>query len=104
MLKIYQIYKVVLWILHAWSNGRLHSPFHRVMMSGNEARYSTDLFSVSKGASKGGSIIKAPEELVGEEHPFNFKPFDHFEFLKYYYTEKGQRDQFAITICVCFLV
>ncbi|KAG5021529.1 hypothetical protein JHK85_017871 [Glycine max] len=82
--------------LHAWSNGRLHSPFHRVMMSGNEARYSAGLFSIPKG----GNIIKAPEELVDEEHPLLFKPFDHVEFLKYYYTEKGQRDQFALrTYC-----
>ncbi|RDX97687.1 putative 2-oxoglutarate-dependent dioxygenase AOP1.2, partial [Mucuna pruriens] len=82
--------------LHAWSNGRLHSAFHRVMMSGNEARYSAGLFSVPKG----GSIIKAPEELVDEEHPLLFKPFDHVEFLNYYYTEKGQRDQFALrTYC-----
>lgn len=83
-------------ILQAWSNGRLHSPFHRVMMSGNEARYSTGLFSIPKG----GYIIKAPEELVDEEHPLLFKPFDHVEFLKYYYSEKGQRDQFALhTYC-----
>ncbi|KAH1148088.1 hypothetical protein GLYMA_15G205100v4 [Glycine max] len=75
---------------------RLHSPFHRVMMSGNEARYSAGLFSIPKG----GNIIKAPEELVDEEHPLLFKPFDHVEFLKYYYTEKGQRDQFALrTYC-----
>ncbi|XP_057454238.1 probable 2-oxoglutarate-dependent dioxygenase AOP1 [Lotus japonicus] len=82
--------------LHAWSNGRLHSPFHRVMMTGNEARYSTGLFSIPKGEY----IIKTPEELVDEEHPLLFKPFDHVEFLKYYYTEKGQRDQFALrTYC-----
>ncbi|ESW07711.1 hypothetical protein PHAVU_010G152300 [Phaseolus vulgaris] len=81
---------------NAWANGRLHSPFHRVMMSGNETRYSAGLFSIPKG----GSIIKAPEELVDEEHPLLFKPFDHMEFLKYYYTEKGQRDQFALlTYC-----
>jgi len=82
--------------LQAWSNGRLHSPFHRVMMSGNEARYSTGLFSIPKG----GYIIKAPKELVDEEHPLLFRPYDHVEFLKYYYTEKGQRDQFAMrTYC-----
>ncbi|KAL2617570.1 hypothetical protein AAZV13_08G193800 [Glycine max] len=82
--------------LHAWSNGRLHSPFHRVIMSGNEARYSAGLFSIPKG----GSIIKAPEELVDEEHPLLFKPFDHVEFLKSYYTEQGQRDQSALrTYC-----
>lgn len=82
--------------MQAWSNGRLHSPFHRVMMSGNEARYSAGLFSIPKG----GSIIKAPEELVDEEHPLLFKPFDHVEFLKSYYTEQGQRDQSALrTYC-----
>ncbi|XP_061365085.1 probable 2-oxoglutarate-dependent dioxygenase AOP1 [Gastrolobium bilobum] len=82
--------------LHAWSNGRVYPPFHRVMMSGNEARYSAGLFSIPKG----GYLIKAPEELVDEEHPLLFKPYDHVEFLKYYYTEKGQRDQFAMrTYC-----
>jgi hypothetical protein len=66
------------------------------MMSGNEARYSTGLFSIPKG----GHIVKAPEELVDEEHPLLFKPYDHVEFLKYYYSEKGQRDQFAMrTFC-----
>ncbi|KAJ7951842.1 2-oxoglutarate-dependent dioxygenase [Quillaja saponaria] len=82
--------------LLAWANGRLHSPYHRVMMTGNEARYSTGLFSVPKGSY----IIKAPEELVDEEHPLLFKPFDHVEFLKYYYTEEGQRDEAALkTYC-----
>ncbi|XP_058728949.1 probable 2-oxoglutarate-dependent dioxygenase AOP1 isoform X1 [Vicia villosa] len=82
--------------LHAWSNGRLHPPIHRVMMSGNEARYSTALFSIFKG----GSIIKAPEELVDEEHPLLFKPYDHVEFLKYNFSEEGQRDQNALrTFC-----
>ncbi|XP_057454236.1 probable 2-oxoglutarate-dependent dioxygenase AOP1 [Lotus japonicus] len=79
---------------HAWSNGRLHSPFHRVMMTGNEARYSATLFSVPKG----GCIIKAPEELVDEEHPLLYKPFDREEFLKHSFNkEKGKRDdQFAL--------
>lgn len=66
------------------------------MMSGNEARYSTGLFSIPKD----GYIVKAPEELVDEEHPLLFKPYDYVEFLQYYYTEKGQSDQFALrTYC-----
>ncbi|KAL6285806.1 hypothetical protein ACE6H2_010196 [Prunus campanulata] len=56
---------------HAWTNGRLHSPIHRVTMNGNEARYSTGLFS----APKEGYIIKAPDEVVDEEHPLLFKPY-----------------------------
>ncbi|RVW28963.1 putative 2-oxoglutarate-dependent dioxygenase AOP1.2 [Vitis vinifera] len=35
--------------LVAWSNGRLHSPYHKVMMSGNEERYSLGLFQFSSG-------------------------------------------------------
>ncbi|KAI6671950.1 hypothetical protein NL676_006835 [Syzygium grande] len=82
--------------LYAWVNGRLHSPHHRVMMSGNKARYSVGLFSIPKG----GYMIKAPDELVDEEHPLLFKPFDHVEFLGFYYTEFGQRAEFALkTYC-----
>ncbi|XP_062016002.1 probable 2-oxoglutarate-dependent dioxygenase AOP1 [Rosa rugosa] len=82
--------------LYAWTNGRLHSPHHRVMMTGNEARYSTGLFSIPKA----GYIIKAPEEVVDEEHPLLFKPFDHVEFLGFYYSEAGQRAQSALkTYC-----
>ncbi|CAI0422550.1 unnamed protein product [Linum tenue] len=78
--------------LNAWLNGRLHSAFHRVMMSGNEARYSLGLFSIPRA----GYIIKAPEEVVDEEHPLVFKPFDHVEFLKFYYSEAGQRAPSAL--------
>lgn len=78
--------------LNAWSNGRLHAPFHRVMMSGNETRYSLGLFTLPKD----GCIVKAPDELVDEEHPLLFKPFDFAEFLNYCYTEKGFIDQFPL--------
>ncbi|PRQ50798.1 putative isopenicillin N synthase [Rosa chinensis] len=82
--------------LYAWTNGRLHSPHHRVMMTGNEARYSTGLFSIPKA----GYIIKAREEVVDEEHPLLFKPFDHVEFLGFYYSEAGQRAPSALkTYC-----
>ncbi|XP_050286345.1 probable 2-oxoglutarate-dependent dioxygenase AOP1 [Quercus robur] len=78
--------------LLAWTNGRLHSPNHRVMMTGDEARYSTGLFSIPKA----GYIIEAPKELVDEEHPLLFKPFDHVQFLGYYYTEAGQKAKSAL--------
>ncbi|KAI3411477.1 WRKY domain-containing protein, partial [Psidium guajava] len=48
---------------YGWSNGRLHSPPHRVMMSGHEARYSIAFFSSDQG------ITQCPQELVDEEHP-----------------------------------
>ncbi|CAN0858499.1 Probable 2-oxoglutarate-dependent dioxygenase AOP1 (Fragment) [Linum grandiflorum] len=63
--------------LHAWTNGRLHCPYHRVKMTGREARYSVAVFT----AFKGGYTVEAPEELVDEEHPLLYKPFDHLDFL-----------------------
>ncbi|XP_057460089.1 probable 2-oxoglutarate-dependent dioxygenase AOP1.2 [Actinidia eriantha] len=36
----------------AWSNGRVHSPHHRVTMNGNKARYSLGQFSFMKGTVK----------------------------------------------------
>ncbi|KAI3455378.1 hypothetical protein Pfo_012041 [Paulownia fortunei] len=77
---------------YAWTNGRLHSPYHRVMMTGDEARYSIGLFSIPKS----GYIIKAPEEMVDEEHPLLFKPFDHVEFLDFYYSEAGRTSPAAL--------
>ena len=52
-----------------------------------KTRYSAGLFSIRKG----GYIIKTPEELVDEEYPLIFKPFDRVEFLKFYYTEEGYK-------------
>ncbi|KDP40827.1 hypothetical protein JCGZ_24826 [Jatropha curcas] len=64
--------------LNAWTNGRLCSPYHRVMLSGNKPRYSASFFSVPKD----GYIIKALEELVDEDHPLLYKPFDYSDYLK----------------------
>ncbi|KZV30820.1 hypothetical protein F511_37017 [Dorcoceras hygrometricum] len=70
---------------HAWTNGRLRSAYHRVMMKGSVDRYSVGLFSIPKE----GYIIKAPEEMIDEEHPLLYKPYDHFEFVKFFYTDQG---------------
>ncbi|XP_049367581.1 probable 2-oxoglutarate-dependent dioxygenase AOP1 isoform X2 [Solanum verrucosum] len=78
--------------LHAWTNGRMHAPFHRVMMRGNEARYSIGLFSKPKD----GYIIKAPKELVDEDHPLLFKPFDFHEFLAFGYTKEDMKCDFSL--------
>ncbi|KAI6679419.1 hypothetical protein NL676_033300 [Syzygium grande] len=53
----------------AWSNGRLYSPLHRVVMSGTRARHSIGLFLTMKGE------IRCPGELVDEQQPLLFKPF-----------------------------
>ncbi|XP_052181076.1 probable 2-oxoglutarate-dependent dioxygenase AOP1 [Diospyros lotus] len=78
----------------AWSNGRIHSPQHRVSMNGKEARYSVAQFTFMEGT------VKAPEELVDEEHPLQFKPFDHLEFLDFYSKPENRRLESALrTYC-----
>ncbi|KAF2301093.1 hypothetical protein GH714_020032 [Hevea brasiliensis] len=72
--------------LNAWTNGRLHSPYHRVMMSGDQKRYSAVLFTVPRE----GYIIKAAEELLDEEHPLQFRPFEYPEYLKLRFADTGK--------------
>ncbi|KFK30901.1 hypothetical protein AALP_AA6G040900 [Arabis alpina] len=73
--------------LCALLNGRLSSPYHRVMMT--KTRYSTALFSVPNPEV----TIDSPEELVDEEHPRIFKPFEYNDFVKFFRTEAGRGAQ-----------
>ncbi|KAK7278943.1 hypothetical protein RJT34_23984 [Clitoria ternatea] len=62
-----------------WSNGRIKACEHRVRMNiAKEMRYSMGLFSFN------GKIVETPEELVDEQHPLRYKPFDHSEYLHFY--------------------
>ncbi|GFY92690.1 2-oxoglutarate (2OG) and Fe(II)-dependent oxygenase superfamily protein [Actinidia rufa] len=70
----------------AWSNNRVHSVSHRVIMNGNGVRYSSGLFSFQK------EIIQVPEELVDDEHPLQFKPFDHMSMFRFYFTNMQGQD------------
>ncbi|XP_071723918.1 probable 2-oxoglutarate-dependent dioxygenase AOP1 [Rutidosis leptorrhynchoides] len=65
--------------LSAWLNGRLSAAYHRVVLSRNEASYTLALFC----STKPGYIVKALEELVDEEHPLQFKPFDFHDYMKF---------------------
>ncbi|KAI6681772.1 hypothetical protein NL676_035653 [Syzygium grande] len=73
-----------------WSNGRLHCPTHRVMMSGTETRYSIGSFSAIRG------VIKCPSELVDEQHPLLFKPFDEIDLLRFHQTEQGLKAELTL--------
>ncbi|KAK6782944.1 hypothetical protein RDI58_020740 [Solanum bulbocastanum] len=64
-------------VLMAWTNGRLQSAPHRVHMEND--RCSIQLFSIPKPDY----TVKVPKELVDEEHPLLFKPFNMSEFYKY---------------------
>ncbi|XP_059302262.1 probable 2-oxoglutarate-dependent dioxygenase AOP1 [Lycium ferocissimum] len=64
--------------LKALPNGRLHSPYHQVIM-GNREVY-----------TKEGYIIKVPEELVDEDHPLLDKPFDAVKYHEFCVLAKSQ--------------
>ncbi|EOY26635.1 Uncharacterized protein TCM_028555 [Theobroma cacao] len=57
------------------------------MMRGDKTRYSFGLFSNPKG----GYIIKAPRELVDEEHPLLFKRHDFDEFLLFFHSDIARK-------------
>lgn len=80
--------------MQAYTNGRLQDPpFHRVMMRGNDTRYSIGLFSIPKE----GYLVKVPEELADEEHPLLLKPFVHSEYIKYILNNKeAQKERFPL--------
>ncbi|KAK4739496.1 hypothetical protein R3W88_003193 [Solanum pinnatisectum] len=63
--------------LTVWTNGRLQSATHRIHPESD--RYSIQLFS----SPKPDYTVKVPKELVDEEHPLLFKPFNVSEFYKY---------------------
>ncbi|KAF3651378.1 putative 50S ribosomal protein L6, chloroplastic-like [Capsicum annuum] len=71
--------------LKAFTNGRLNCLIHRVII-GNEERYSVGFPLIPKE----GYIIKVPEELVDENHPLLYKPFDGSKLLPFYMAE-GRR-------------
>ncbi|XP_065865888.1 probable 2-oxoglutarate-dependent dioxygenase AOP1.2 isoform X2 [Euphorbia lathyris] len=64
--------------LMAWSNDRIKSPNHGVVMKGKVDRYSMGLFAFNSG------IIEVPEEVVDEEHPLMYKPLNHIGYLHFY--------------------
>lgn len=52
---------------------------YRVNMAGNRERHSLQLFSVPKI----GYPIEAPKELVNEQHPKLFKPYDFLAYAQH---------------------
>lgn len=53
-------------------------------MDGPEVRYALGLFSFLSG------VIQTPEELVDDEHPLQYKPFDHAGLLQFYLSNSDQ--------------
>lgn len=65
-----------------WSNGRVHACEHRVTMRNAEkTRYSTGLFSFSNKTD-----MEVEKEVVDEQTPLRYKPFDHYGYLRFFNT------------------
>ncbi|KAI9120553.1 hypothetical protein K1719_007586 [Acacia pycnantha] len=63
--------------LKVWSNGRVHSCEHRVVMKKPERpRHCMGMFSFI------GKTMEVPEELVDDHNPLLYKPFDNYEYLR----------------------
>ncbi|CAH8337546.1 unnamed protein product [Eruca vesicaria subsp. sativa] len=82
--------------LHVLLNGRVFPPLHRVVITGKEDRHAAGLFLLPKE----GLIINAPEEMVDDEHPRLYKPFDFEAYFAFTYTDTKKRDLSALkTYC-----
>lgn len=71
--------------LEAWSNDRVRACEHHVIMKENKVRYSTGLFTFIKG------LVHVPKELVDDDHPLRYKPFDHFGYFRFFISEEAKK-------------
>ncbi|CAL1389285.1 unnamed protein product [Linum trigynum] len=78
--------------LMAWSNDKIPSCFHRVIMkeTGRETRYSLGLGSIVKGT------LQTPQEMCDESRPLLYKPFDQFEYLRFYESKPDHKPECPI--------
>ncbi|KAE8669411.1 putative 2-oxoglutarate (2OG) and Fe(II)-dependent oxygenase superfamily protein [Hibiscus syriacus] len=82
--------------LSVWLNGRLSPTRHRVVTTGNRVRHVVGLFA----RTRGGYLVKAPSELVDDENPRLFKPYDHEDFIEHFSTQLDQGNRTnLITYC-----
>ncbi|KAL6137685.1 hypothetical protein ACLB2K_062974 [Fragaria x ananassa] len=73
----------------AWSNDRVRSCEHQVIMKEKKTRYSMGLFAFN-------GVLQVPAELVDEKHPLLYKPFDHIGFLLFNKTPEGMKSKCPI--------
>ncbi|MBA0873359.1 hypothetical protein Goshw_001200 [Gossypium schwendimanii] len=66
------------------NNERLKAVNHRVMMSGDKDRFSIVTFAIED------TIIKAPKELIDEQHPQLYKDFDFMGFFLFAFSNPAK--------------
>ncbi|KAJ3695336.1 hypothetical protein LUZ60_000713 [Juncus effusus] len=83
-------------VLRAWTNGFVHAPYHRIAVGGKVARYSSILFSVP-GENDG--LVQVIDELVDNDHPALFKPYDYNEYVRFCAVEKDKVEDKLVAFC-----
>lgn len=53
-------------------------------------RYTLGLFSFL------GGTVEVPEELVDEDHPLKYKPFDNIDMIHFYASDEGKKHEYTI--------
>ncbi|KAF9685655.1 hypothetical protein SADUNF_Sadunf03G0077000 [Salix dunnii] len=82
-------------LMHAWSNGRLRSSEHRVVLKRNVNRFSLAFFWCFEDEK----VISAPNEVVGEGGARIYNPFVCREYLKFRESsERGKFDKVGFTV------
>ncbi|XP_031268899.1 gibberellin 20-oxidase-like protein [Pistacia vera] len=82
-------------LLQAWSNGRLRSSEHRVVLKRQVNRLSLAFFWCFEDKK----VILAPEEVVGEGSLRIYKPFVCLDYLKFRESnEEGKFERIAYTV------
>ncbi|XVF49393.1 hypothetical protein PTKIN_Ptkin04bG0008100 [Pterospermum kingtungense] len=82
-------------LLHAWSNGKLRSSEHRVVLKRHVNRFSLAFFWCFEDEK----VIFAPNEVVGENSSRIFKPFVCVDYLKFrLFSEKGRFERVGFTV------
>ncbi|PPD73750.1 hypothetical protein GOBAR_DD29324 [Gossypium barbadense] len=81
-------------LMHAWSNGKLRSSEHRVVLKRNVDRFSLAFFWCFENEK----VIFAPNEVVGD-HSRIYKPFVCADYLKFrLISEKGKFEKVGFTV------
>ncbi|XP_060203656.1 gibberellin 20-oxidase-like protein isoform X1 [Lycium barbarum] len=82
-------------LLQAWSNGKLRSSEHRVVLKKPVSRFSIAFFWCFEDEK----LIVAPEEIVGNENLRVYKPFVCADYLKFRESnEKGKFEKVGFTV------
>lgn len=82
-------------MLQAWSNDKLRSSEHRVVLKKPVNRFSLVFFWCFEDEK----VILAPDEVVGEENLRIYKPFVCSDYLKFRVNnEKGKFDKVGFTV------